>query len=560
MKTNKTLSFIIPALITFFAGNTFAQEFQWARKAGYYAFDYGYGVCADDAGNIYVAGKYEMDAIFDQVTVPCDGNHDIFTAKYSPAGALQWVRVAGGEWGDYAQAVTCDGAGNVYVVGEIEMTVQFHGSSTSLSTWGSNDIFVAKYNTNGDLLWAHRAGGRESDKPHAVAVAGNFVYVAGKIKDTAYFNNGAVKLICAGDDDIFLAKYGTDGTFHWARRAGGPGEDEAHGVTVDAEGNIYITGFFDSEADFSGKKIEAHGAKDIFVAKYSPNGDLIWVKREGGLRNDAGAAIKAAADGRIYVTGGFREKSMFGNIEMWAKKGDLDIFTACYTKNGDVIWVKRAGGDINDKGMGIATDANSNVYVTGYYGFSADFSGQTITAADSADIFVVKYNKDGALVWLMKVDGSKDHAYVMGTEEAGRSIWVDKFNNVIVTGSFRSDAQFGNHYLQGWEHSDIFVAKIKQPESSEPTSISSHKLGFAGFFDIYPNPADGQINIYYSGEDARELHVEIQNLQGQLVLVHNYAVSGPHNNSIALEGIAAGFYLVKINSDNYQYIKKIVVK
>jgi hypothetical protein len=559
MKTTKLIYYILPFMMLYSASIN-AQEFSWARAAGYFAFDYGYGVCADDNGNIYVAGKFEEDAIFGDTIAKVTNNHDIFTAKYDHTGKFQWVRTAGGQWGDYAKAVTCDGAGNIFVVGEMEMTIQFYGTNTTLSTWGDNDIFIARYNTNGELIWAQRAGGKGNDKPHAVVLDGNFLYVAGKIEKEAYFDEGAIRLTTDDSDDIFLAKYDINGKFYWVRQVVGPGEDEAMDVTVDADRNVYITGFVEGDANFSGTTIKSKGNKDIFIAKYSPDGNLIWVKNDGGLRNDAGYGIVAAPDGRIYVTGGFREKSTFGNIEMTAIKGDLDVFIACYSKDGEIIWVKKGGGDINDNSFAIACDSESNVYITGYYGAKAEFGGQFITAADSADIFVAKYTKDGELGWLMSVDGIKDHEYKMGTEEAGRAIWVDKFNNVIVAGSFRSDAMFGNHYLQGWMNSDIFVAKIKQPGSTEPDFTSVAETELKNYFEIYPNPTQDYIFINYWGNDQLNLRVEIQTIQGQVMIQKDYTCTGGHKQRIALNDLAQGIYFVKITSAEGQHVQKIVVR
>jgi hypothetical protein len=559
----KTPFYFFSLLIFFFTAVPLsnAQEFIWAKKAGYYAFDYGYGVCADAAGNIYCAGKYEMDSRFDDVIVPCDGNHDIFTVKYGYDGALKWVRVAGGEWGDYAHAMTCDEDGNVYITGEIEMTVKFHESDISLSSWGSNDMFIAKYDTDGNLKWANRGGGRGSDQGLSVAVYGDAVYVAGKFKDTAMFHDGSVRLFSKGDDDIFLAKYGTDGSFKWIRRAGGELEDEAWGVTVDDEGMVYITGFMEHSGDFNGVNYTTKGGRDAFIAKYDPSGNFKWVKFAGGLRNDMGTGIKAGKDGRIYVTGAFRENASWGGINLTAKRGDTDIFTACYTKDGEAVWVKKAGGDVNDRGMAIATDSESNVYITGYFGLSAEFDKVTVTAADSADIFVAKYTRDGDFVWVLKADGVKDHPYKMGTEESGRSIWVDNNNYVIVAGSFRSDAKFGEHYLQGWEHTDIFVAKIKQPESKEENPAGINQLKSNDLIDIFPNPSNGLFTVQYLSNDASPVRLLVKSPEGQSIIDKEIQISSglQHSEIIDLSGFPAGVYFVSFFKANEQIIKKIIV-
>jgi hypothetical protein len=131
--------------VSFF--NVIAQNFNWAKQGGSWAYDYGYGVCTDNVGNVYTAGKYEMNANFSGTILPCQGNHDIFVAKYSPSGDLIWIRTAGGESGDYALSIACDG-NYIYVGGEIEgnnALIKFIGSPITLNCKNLNDIFLAKY-------------------------------------------------------------------------------------------------------------------------------------------------------------------------------------------------------------------------------------------------------------------------------------------------------------------------------------------------------------------------------------------------------------------------------
>ena len=245
-------------LIIFFLLFTYtanAQVFQWAKRAGWYAFDLGYGIGTDNAGNVYVAGKYEMNAVFDSIIVNNEGNHDIFLAKYGPAGDLKWVRTAGGIIGDYARGLACDGDGNVYITGEIEETVIF-GPFTLISH-GNNDVFIAKYDTNGDLLWAKRVGGGEGrDRTEGISILNGNIFITGIFEGTAYFE-GNNTLTSAGYFDIFIAKYTSEGIFQWIKAAGGPGDDEGYAICNDQTGNIYVTGYFSDTANFNGNYISS---------------------------------------------------------------------------------------------------------------------------------------------------------------------------------------------------------------------------------------------------------------------------------------------------------------
>jgi len=447
-------------LIVFFllaAENIHAQNFQWAKRAGLYAFDLGFGIGTDNAGNVYVAGKYEMNAYFGGIYVQCAGNHDIFIAKYSPTGVFQWVRTAGGVSGDYAHALAVDGAGNSYLTGEFEYTTHF--GSVALTSSGSNDVFVAKYDTYGNLIWVKKLGGGSgSDKGLGISLSNGNVYVTGNFQGGSF---SGVTLISSGKLDIFVAKMTTGGVFQWIRKAGGYGDDEGFGISNDPAGNVYVTGYFTGTANFSGINITSAGGADAFIAKYNPSGGLIWVKKAGGPANDAGNAIKVDNAGRVFVTGGFRYTSYFGSIPLQTTNGNADIFIACYDGNGNAIWAKKAGGGDNDSGRGIAVDGNSNVYLTGNCGKAATFGYKTIYGADADEIFFASYDVSGNFRWVLEALGAVDYYEPNYYIEMGLCICTDLYHNVYASGAYRSNSTFGATTLYPWStHTQIFVTKI----------------------------------------------------------------------------------------------------
>ncbi|MDQ3191162.1 MAG: T9SS type A sorting domain-containing protein [Bacteroidota bacterium] len=557
----KQIILIITVILLFLTINLSAQEFIWAKRAGLWGYDYGYGICSDGLGNVYVSGKYEFNAMFEDTTVGLEGNHDIFTAKYGPEGNLIWVRTAGGLWGDYAHAVACDEAGNVYVTGEIEQTAVFHGSNIELSSWGKNDVFVAKYNTEGVPLWAQRGGGGLSDKGKSIAISDEGVYATGYFRETASFNNsGDVKIESAGAKDIFIVGYDLNGNLKWLKRGGGEGDDDGGGITTDADGFIYVAGHFDKEMDFEGVKVTSNGGRDAYLAKFAPSGDLVWVKNEGGSSYTSALGVIAAKDGRIYMTGSFSGKVIMGNSTL-SSNGKRDIFIACFTNDGQVQWAKNAGGGLDDVGMGIAADDDSNVYITGFYGESAEFNDEVITGVDSSEIFIAKYDSNGEFKWVMKGDGKKDNKFESNFEEAGRSIWVDKKNFVLVTGSFRENVIFGPHELQGWTNTNIFVAKIKQDESDEsPYETGVMKNNLNNYFKIYPNPSEGILNIDYSGTEPKDVKFRLESLQGKILLEKQYKSLASGNEVLMLNDIAKGIYFLQIFTDQEHFVQKLIIK
>ncbi|MES2139700.1 MAG: SBBP repeat-containing protein [Bacteroidota bacterium] len=451
---------ILTVVFLFTTNGMSAQSFQWAKRAGLYAFDLGYGIGTDNAGNVYIAGKYEQNANFGGTTVSCAGNHDIYIAKYSSGGAFLWVRTAGGSIGDYAHALAVDGAGNSYLTGEFETTTRFGGGAVALTSSGSNDVFLAKYDTNGNLIWAKKlGGGGGSDKGLGISVSNGDVYVTGNFQGGANF--GGTQLSVSGAHDIFIVKWTTGGVFQWAKKAGGSGEDEGFGISSDGSGNAYVTGYFTGTANFSGTSVSSNGGTDIFLAKYNPSGTLLWVKKFGGSATDVGNAIKVNSSGSIFLTGGFRNTTLFGSISLRTPNGNSDVFIARLDSSGNVIWAKKAGGTNNDTGRGIAIDGSSNCFITGNCGQSATFGSTTINGADITEIYFASYDGSGNFRWVLKAGGQADVSDPDRFIEMGLSIATDPSGNVVGSGAYRSASTFGGTTLSPFStHTDVYVTKI----------------------------------------------------------------------------------------------------
>ncbi|MES2590691.1 MAG: SBBP repeat-containing protein [Bacteroidota bacterium] len=446
-----------------------AQNFEWAKREGYWAYDYGYGIANDPAGNVYVAGKYEMNANFSGVTLPDQGNHDIYLAKYSSSGTLDWIKTGGGPLGDYAEALYCDGT-SLYVSGEIEgygTTITFENSPITLTTIGDNDIFLAKYDLSGNLLWALNEGGNQSDKALGVTADNNGnVYVCGYYKDVADFSGTSITAI-GTNRDIFIAKYDMNGVFQWVRHAGSAGRDEAKAIKCDPAGNIYITGMHGDGVTFESTSLTSPlGYVDIFLAKYAPDGSLIWVKSAGSDYDDVGWGITMDAAGKIYITGEYNAYALFDAIPL-TTSGMADIFVACYDDAGNAQWAQSAGGDLIDRARGIGCDG-TDIYITGQFSMSADFGAHSVGGTDSSEIFMAKISNTGNFNWAIAVGGVADSVETL-SYESGNAICGDASGNVYATGALLNGGTFGSSTFTAYSRTDAFITKISQgPDLTSP--------------------------------------------------------------------------------------------
>ncbi|MVM41629.1 hypothetical protein GO730_34770 [Spirosoma sp. HMF3257] len=321
-------------------------------------------------------------------------------AKYDASGSLIWARRAGGSSNDDSYGIAVDNGG-VYITGTFWGTPNFNTpsspASNTLTSAGTIDIFVAKYDASGSLVWARRAGGIGGDYGIGIAVNNSEVYVTGAFMGTANFNTpsspASNTLTSAGAEDIFVAKYDASGNLIWARRAGANSvNNSGSGIAVDNSG-VYITGYFNGTADFNtpsspaSNTLASAGATDIFVAKYDASGSLVWARRAGGSsNNDFGNGI-AVDNGEVYVTGSISGIANFNTPSSPASNtltvaGSFDIFVAKYDASGNLVWARRAGGSNIDSGSGIAVN-NSGVYVTGAFQGTTDFNTPSSPASNT---------------------------------------------------------------------------------------------------------------------------------------------------------------------------------
>src|SRR5207247_11049724 len=225
-------------------------DFLWAKRATGPGNDFSDGAAVDSAGNVYLTGFFASSTVsFDSfsLTNASAGSYDIFVTKYNSSGNAVWAKRAGGTKLDYSYGIAADASGNVYVTGTYSSATAAFGSvSLTTANAGSGDIFVANYNTAGTVLWAKRAGGTDYEEGDAIAVdASGNVYVAGGLSSASVtFGSTTLTNYLPGTEDVFVVKYDTNGNVLWARRAGGDDFDTALGLAVDAGGNVYLTGYY----------------------------------------------------------------------------------------------------------------------------------------------------------------------------------------------------------------------------------------------------------------------------------------------------------------------------
>ncbi|MBT8328004.1 MAG: SBBP repeat-containing protein, partial [Bacteroidia bacterium] len=256
-----------------------APTYQWTKQMGSTQYDYGYSVTTDNPGNVLSTGYYQGTVDFDPgsgtSSLTSNGNYDIFIQKLDTGGNLLWAKSVGGTSGDYGHSIVTDDNNNVYVTGRFKGTVDFNPGAGvyNLGGSGGDHVFVLKLAPNGDFVWAKKMGGSLSDQGRCITYDGY-----GNIITTGYFNGtvdfdpnaGTTNLVSYGYD-VFIQKMDTSGNFNWAVNMGGTGADYGKSVTIDANTDIIVTGYFSGTADFDPgtgtANLTSAGSQDIFVLK-----------------------------------------------------------------------------------------------------------------------------------------------------------------------------------------------------------------------------------------------------------------------------------------------------
>lgn len=458
------------AVLVVLIGSAIAQGpppgIAWVKRGGGPTEDYGWAVDLDGTNNLVVAGHFTGPAEFDGASVTPRGGIDIYLARYDVSGKLLWVAGAGGPGDDEARAVAIDEQGRSYLTGSFTSPAAFGTESVESSATGA--FFLAQHDREGRALWVRKAAGTGRSEGHAVAVdRSGHIYAAGFFTGTAIFET--TSLTSRGVADVFLVKYDSAGRFLWARCGGGAQGDDAGGVAVDPSGAVIVTGTFKEAAIFDGQTLTSFGGGDIFLAKYGADGGLLWIRNMGGadvFGVDTGFGVAADFAGNIYVTGSFTGSARFGGVTL-PHAGGGDLFVAKFSTSGDMAWARGFGNSGPDQGHSVKIDPNGDCYVAGFIFDTVNFDGQQLSSPSHADAFAAKFDPSGRVLWAAQAGGT---AY-----KSANGLAVSLEGTCFLTGFFRGTTAFGPFILTNnfTSNRDVYIARLNTPRSAPRLDIQN---------------------------------------------------------------------------------------
>lgn len=354
----------------------------WLRQAGKTGSALEYDIDVDADGNIYMTGIFTGSITFEYETLKSSSLNAGFAVKYSPEGIDLWARKIDGGM-TFPLTISPDNSGNAYLGGMFRGQARI-GDSVIASN-KEYDAFFVKYDIAGDPVWITHFGSAGTD-----AVSGIGITHEGNILTAEYgcWECLTGDTVSSGQGALFVSSYTPDGKMLWAKKIATGFIYPISSLVLDKKNNIYLAGTYNFVADFSTTHLEGDDAQEIFTAKLSPEGELLWVMDPGTAGSDARLGITSDKAGNCYVTGLFDKELRAGDKHI-NSYGGADAFAMKISASGSPVWLEQLGGPGDDGGAGIAIDGNGNCYVGGSFSGTAKWNTTQVASAGKTDAFII---------------------------------------------------------------------------------------------------------------------------------------------------------------------------
>jgi hypothetical protein len=574
---------LLTTLFQWIAGFSFSQlNFQSAFSLGNNAGDQGFSITADASGNYYATGEvtYWMNA--NPLGVPFyttnNGGKDIYVARYNSAGIMQWAFDIGGTGDETPFKITSDAGGNIYITGRFENIVDFDPGSgnASRTSNGGFDIFLAKYDANGNFQWVNTFGGALNDQGMDVTVDpvhANVIITGGYQSLNMDMDPGGGTQIITNNGNAsfntgncYVAAYSASvGVYQWAFNIGGYGGATGNKVATDNAGNIYAGGTVSGDStDFdpgNGTSWIYNSASHskVFLAKYNGSNSLLWVNGVGGNYGQTANSLAVDDAGSVYQGGYFNSDSMdidpgSGTYYLHNYPGGVqDIYIAKFNAaDGSLNWAFAAGGPYSEVAQDLVLDHAGHFFITGNFGDTVDFdpgpAAHNLTGVPGSEGYLAEYDTAGNYISAIPFSSNTGFQFGIG-------VCMIPPDKVGVTGFFSADsvdfdpgASIHNLYVNGGNttFTDAFVAVY----SYASTGIQEAQNDAA--INVY-NDYAGYIHI--NGEFTNA-NLVIHDTSGKMVF------SQPGINpgySVSSAKLSAGLYIVSVITNENVFSEKVPI-
>lgn len=519
-------------------------EFQWVQMCGNppNTTDTRTILASLDDGSFFIGGEFLDTALFGTKTMVSAGGSDLFIAKCDPSGNTLWALRMGGANDEYINDIKIDEDQNIIVAGFFYGTTQI--GTDEYTSLGSQDLFVAKLNPDGDFIWSYRAGGIMADYFSGIEIDNDQnIILSGYFYDQIFFND--VTLTAVAASDLFLAKINPGGELLWAFSAGGSSSDQSNSVSIDPEGSLLVTGSFYYDITLGDTTLSTLDPVGVFVAKFDGGGDLEQAFQLNGTYLNSEVLISAANTGDFYISGCFSEQVSFGDKTFNAGEFNQDLYIAKYNPDCDLQWARHAFSFGSDQVAGIDTDEFGNLYLTGHYLDTIHFELLTLNytlCCGSREIFIVSYSTSGQVLWGRQISGTRANIKALEMAPQGK---------LLLSGLFTEEMTLGPFSLSHYEGFRDYFTTL---ETGLYTSIYQPNVPVS--CSIYPNPLHDRLTVAWEGAHDRADYL-ICSLDGRLLAKGSVSKGGV----IDVGDVPAGAFVFSLSENaNHFFDRQILIK
>ncbi len=382
-------------------------SWNWVRSMGGLNSDGANAVAVSSDGSVYVAGTFQKtNVIGDDILVASQNAANVFVAKFDRQGLPVWAGQSFGSRNDTSTGLVVDPQGYPVVAGYFESAeIRFGGITMTNRSAGDTDGFLVKFTPGGGVQWAIAFGGTRDDEVHGLAMdRDGALYLGGHFSSSGLAIGGTV-LTNKGGTDLWLAKFRSDGELVWARNDGYSGLHEGRAVAVDDLGQVYFTGKLWGRIRFGTNEFDSHYDHDLFLAKYNPDGGFEWARQLTSYSVVAGTALAVNPEGDVLVAGYF-DQSFWPDGQFVLCRGGQDLLLAKYNSRGEPMWARSYGGAGNEMPRRLLTGPAGTYYLCGYFDQTADFDG-ILLGSTTRDLLVAQLNGQGDVLWAKQAGGRR---------------------------------------------------------------------------------------------------------------------------------------------------------
>ena len=416
-----------------------------------------HGLTTDSRGNIILVGDFWGSVDFGQSKLTSAGDRDIFLAKFDQNGEPIWSNRYGDKNEQVGVGVAVDSGGAVYIVGGFSGTLDF-GGKRLVSNGKDYNVALAKLDSTGRHIWSRCFGDGGSHVPECIAVApSGKVVIAGRFQGSVDFGGGRIQSK-SNQTDIFLATFSSDGEYLWAKGIAGPFEQQARSIALDASGNIALAGVFKGTINLDDQALTEKHPTDYcgFLAKLDVSGGAIWLKRFGDPDVEQGSVVTFDQTNGDVLAAGFIRNKLPPQA---SGSREAVCFLARYDPTGVLRWSRGIGTNAFPDSLAVATDGR--ILLTGHFDKAVDFGLGRLESAGGNDIFAALFTSEGIAQWAERFGDQRQQFLVKG------ALGLDE--SIVLAGSFHGTIDFGSGTLiaSGYDEKtegseDIFLAVLER--------------------------------------------------------------------------------------------------